>query len=222
MDSPSTAQARREGVRLRLPPAVRSQQILDAALAVFAEHGYTAARMDDIALRCGLSKGGLYAHFASKDEVFEALLTQLLAPPPLRLPERPLGLERWVDWLLDELQARFSEPGLRAGLRLLVAEGERVPALVSQWHRQVVQPFLDAVAAELAVAVQAGAAHCAPLLVREPWLAISPAVHGLLMQTVLPPDLALPPERIRQAHRELLLAVLRPAAPARRPAPARR
>jgi AcrR family transcriptional regulator len=39
--------------------------------------------MDDIARRCGLSKGGLYAHFASKDEVFEALLVRSLTLPDL-------------------------------------------------------------------------------------------------------------------------------------------
>lgn len=215
MDTSPSVPARREGMRLRLAPAVRMQQILDAALAVFSEHGYTAARMDDIALRCHLSKGGLYAHFSSKDEVFEALLSRLLAPPPVQAPAKPLSLERWVDWMLDEVQARFSEPGLQAGLRLLVAEGERVPALVAKWHRQVVQPFLDAVAAELARALPATAGGGARLLVREPWLAISPAVHGLLMQTVLPSDMAQPPEHIRRAHRELLLAVLRPRGAAR-------
>lgn len=65
--------------RQRLPPTVRVGQILDAALQEFSAAGYTGARMDDIALRAGLSKGGLYAHFASKEEVFEALLARYLA-----------------------------------------------------------------------------------------------------------------------------------------------
>lgn len=214
MDTPSAAPARREGMRLRLPPAVRNRQILDAALAVFAEHGYAAARMDDIALRSGLSKGGLYAHFASKEQVFEALLSRLLAPPSLARPAGPLSLEQWVDWLLDEIYARFSEPGLRAGLRLLVAEGERVPTLVTQWHRQVVQPYEEAVAAQLAVQQPADGGAEPPLLAREPWLALSPAVHGLIMQTVLPPALVPGRERLRRGHRELLLRLLQPRPPA--------
>ena len=53
---------------------MRVGQILDAALQEFSAAGYAGARMDDIAARAGLSKGGLYAHFASKEEVFEALL----------------------------------------------------------------------------------------------------------------------------------------------------
>ncbi|HEY9025875.1 MAG TPA: helix-turn-helix domain-containing protein [Burkholderiaceae bacterium] len=143
----------RSPARLRLPPEVRSSQILDAALALFSEHGFAAARMDDIARRCGLSKGGLYAHFASKDEVFEALIARALAAPELALPPlpAPLDLAQWVDWLLEQVHQRFADPQLRATLRLLVAEGERVSDLVAQWHAQVVQPFVEALGQWFAV-----------------------------------------------------------------------
>ncbi|PJI51998.1 hypothetical protein CTI14_50165, partial [Methylobacterium radiotolerans] len=46
----------------------------------------SGTRMDDIALRAGVSKGGLYAHFASKEAIFEALLERHLAPAPLDIP----------------------------------------------------------------------------------------------------------------------------------------
>lgn len=210
MDAQTAAPARREGTRLRLPPAVRSRQILDAALGVFAERGYAAARMDDIALRSGLSKGGLYAHFASKDEVFEALLARVLVAPELgEPPPAALGAGVLVDWLLDALDASLGRPELRAVLRLLVAEAERVPAMVARWRGAVIEPFLAAVGQLLARHLEAQRPDAAaPLLAREPWLALSPAVHALLMQLVLPEDLLYPPERIRQAHRELLLLVL--------------
>ena len=44
-------------LRQRRPPEVRVLQILDAALVECSERGFAAARMDDIARRCGLSKG---------------------------------------------------------------------------------------------------------------------------------------------------------------------
>ncbi|RTL42051.1 MAG: TetR/AcrR family transcriptional regulator, partial [Rhodocyclaceae bacterium] len=44
--------------RKRLTPATRIPLILDAALAEFSAHGYSATRFDDIANRAGLSKGG--------------------------------------------------------------------------------------------------------------------------------------------------------------------
>lgn len=57
----------------------RKNQILDAALLVFAQHGFAAARMDDIALASGLSKGTLYWYFPSKDALILGLLQRLLA-----------------------------------------------------------------------------------------------------------------------------------------------
>lgn len=55
---------------------VRREQILEAARTAFVETGYTPTRMEDIAKRAGLSKGGIYFHFASKQELFEALVEQ--------------------------------------------------------------------------------------------------------------------------------------------------
>lgn len=49
--------------RQRLPPEVRALQILDAALVEFSERGFAATRMEDIARRCGLSKGGALRPF---------------------------------------------------------------------------------------------------------------------------------------------------------------
>ena len=68
----------------RLPPALRVQQILDNALLEFEGHGFQAARMETIAQRSGLSKGGLYAHFDSKEQLFEALLTRSIAMPDVK------------------------------------------------------------------------------------------------------------------------------------------
>ena len=64
--------------RIRLTPQERVPLILDAAMHEFARRGFAGTRMDDIAARCGLSKGGLYAHFKSKDAIFEALLDRTL------------------------------------------------------------------------------------------------------------------------------------------------
>ena len=47
--------------------------LLTAAEQVFARVGYEKAQMEEIALAAGFSKGGLYAHFKSKEELFLAL-----------------------------------------------------------------------------------------------------------------------------------------------------
>ena len=58
---------RREDVRRRL---------LHAALAVFTERGYDGASLEHVAARAGFSKGAVYSNFASKDELFLALMDQ--------------------------------------------------------------------------------------------------------------------------------------------------
>jgi AcrR family transcriptional regulator len=57
-----------------LTPEARKQAILEAAVQVFAQHGLDAATTDDIARAAGLSKGGLYWHFRSKDDILAAIL----------------------------------------------------------------------------------------------------------------------------------------------------
>jgi AcrR family transcriptional regulator len=65
----------RDGVRgLRLSRSARRQQLLAAAQQVFANAGYHATAMDDIAELAGVSKPVLYQHFPSKLELYLALL----------------------------------------------------------------------------------------------------------------------------------------------------
>lgn len=52
----------------------RQQQILEAAIRVFAQHGFHDARMEDIARESGLSKGAVYLYYKSKDAIIGALL----------------------------------------------------------------------------------------------------------------------------------------------------
>jgi AcrR family transcriptional regulator len=60
--------------RKRLTAEQRRAAILDAALEVFAERGYHASSIDDIARAAGISKALIYEHFASKQELHAHLL----------------------------------------------------------------------------------------------------------------------------------------------------
>ncbi|MFD2471225.1 MULTISPECIES: TetR/AcrR family transcriptional regulator [Amycolatopsis] len=59
---------------VRLPRTERRAQLLTAAQRVFAEHGYHAAAMDEIAEEAGVSKPVLYQHFPGKLDLYIALL----------------------------------------------------------------------------------------------------------------------------------------------------
>src|SRR6202453_2955495 len=64
---PSRQQARTAATRRKL---------LLAAEQTFARDGYEAARLEDIAARAGYTRGAFYANFASKEDIFFALLEQ--------------------------------------------------------------------------------------------------------------------------------------------------
>ena len=63
---------------------IRTEEIVQAAVQEFLEKGYEGASMDDIARRASLSKGGLYHHFRSKDEIL------IYANQKLSVPEEEI------------------------------------------------------------------------------------------------------------------------------------
>ncbi|MEV7792889.1 TetR/AcrR family transcriptional regulator [Streptomyces sp. NPDC087512] len=58
----------------RMPRAVREQQMLDAAVRIFGQRGYTAASMDEIAELAGVSKPLVYLYLNSKEDLFTACI----------------------------------------------------------------------------------------------------------------------------------------------------
>jgi AcrR family transcriptional regulator len=66
--------------RWRRLPEERPDQILDAALSVFAEHGIASAKLEEIAARAGVSKGTIYLYFPSKEELFREVVRQKVGP----------------------------------------------------------------------------------------------------------------------------------------------
>src|SRR5690349_8525416 len=68
-----------ERPRWRRRPSERPTEILDAALEVFAERGLAGARVEDIAVRAGVSKGTVYLYFDGKEELFREAIRDKVA-----------------------------------------------------------------------------------------------------------------------------------------------
>jgi AcrR family transcriptional regulator len=58
----------------------RPAELITAALDLFVERGFAATKLDDIAARAGVSKGTLYLYFASKEQLFKAVIEQGVVP----------------------------------------------------------------------------------------------------------------------------------------------
>jgi AcrR family transcriptional regulator len=64
----------RADMRRRLHPDDRRADITDRAAQLFLDRGLASVEMEDIRLACGLSRGGLYHHFASKAAVLDGIV----------------------------------------------------------------------------------------------------------------------------------------------------
>jgi AcrR family transcriptional regulator len=101
--------------RRRLPPDERRANLFDAALAVFAELGYDRATLSDVVDRIGVTKGCLYHHFQSKEQLFLALLRDRVAAA-IRSDEEVLSAatgsrEAVLRTLVERHWAHLQEPG---------------------------------------------------------------------------------------------------------------
>jgi AcrR family transcriptional regulator len=72
--------ARPKRPRWRRRKEERPAEIIAAALETFAERGFAATRLDDIAERAGVTRGTLYLYFPSKEDLFKAVVRQAIVP----------------------------------------------------------------------------------------------------------------------------------------------
>jgi TetR/AcrR family transcriptional regulator, transcriptional repressor of aconitase len=119
------------------------RSLIEAADRVFMRHGYQRATLDSIAAEAGFTKGAVYSHFRSKDELFIELLVdglnrniahldQLLSLGELESGRIHDGAARWIDQI-----------GTRDNLPLLALEMELVSRCNAAFAAQFDQVILN-------------------------------------------------------------------------------
>lgn len=66
--------------RWRRRKEARPGEILEAALDLFAEKGFAATKLTEVAKRAGVSKGTVYLYYESKEALFQALVKEMVLP----------------------------------------------------------------------------------------------------------------------------------------------
>lgn len=120
----------------------RRQQILEAAVAVFAERGYQRATVKEIAARAGVAPGTIYLYFRNKRELLLALAETLIrrAADALLTFHSELDVESHLALILrDRLRFVRENQGL---LRALATEIWTDRELAAQFFGQVILPVL--------------------------------------------------------------------------------
>ncbi|WP_049793148.1 TetR/AcrR family transcriptional regulator [Conexibacter woesei] len=94
--------------RSRLPRAQRELQILDIAHARFAERGYAAVTMDEVASAAGVTKPLLYAYFGNKERLYRACMERAGEAMLATVVEAIRAAEGPTEALRDGLRAFFA------------------------------------------------------------------------------------------------------------------
>lgn len=146
--------------KFRRRAEARPDEILDAALAVFTDRGFDAARVDDIAAAARLSKGAVYLYFDSKEALLKGLIEREVAPVAQRLRaladaggDDPAATLRLVVTAVTQL---LNAPQMFATPKLVLSVAPRFQEIAEFYRKRVLDEAIGAIAALHRKGVAAG------------------------------------------------------------------
>lgn len=138
----------------------RPQEITEAAFAAFAEKGYAATRVEEVAQRAGVSKGLLYLYFRTKEELFKAVVRSVVMPRidalVKELDRSDLTAEAFIRGPVLDLMKRIPGSPISVVIRLMISEAPKHPDLVDFYWENVASRGLGALQQLLERGVQNG------------------------------------------------------------------
>lgn len=191
----------------------RPREICAAALEVFAEKGFAAAKLDEIAKRAGVSKGTLYLYFKDKEELFRAVVRDTVAPNIHSVREAVLAADLPFAQMVPMFLARFAELSKRlpvgAVAKMVIGESRNFPELARVWNDQVASKALAMFAGLIESAQAKGEVRPGdPRL--HAFTLMGPMVMGVIYRETLQPvgGAPLDIEALARQHAETVLAGL--------------
>lgn len=201
-------------IRRRRPEA-RPAEILAAALDLFAERGFAAARLDDVASRAGLSKAAIYLYYKDKTSLLKAIV-ETTAAANVSLAEELIESHRaplapLLRDVLLLLAGRLRDSRLPEVIKLVIAESRAHPEIGRLYLDQVIGRALPLLRRVVERGIAAGEFRAVDpdLTVR---CIIAPLLLGAIWKTVFEPIGAEPVDivALAQQQADLIDRALRP------------
>jgi len=197
--------------RYRRRKEERPQEITEAALAAFADKGYTATRVEEVAKRAGISKGLLYLYFKTKEELFRAVVRSFVVPRIDVLAASTESPDMSAEAIMRGPLLGFmkSLPGspVSVVVRLMISEGRKHPDLVTFYWDNVVSRGLDALQKIVEHGVHNGEFRRSAVN-DMPHLIVLPAFFSVIWTLVFGKQ-SLDTDQLIDAHFEIVLAHLK-------------
>jgi AcrR family transcriptional regulator len=145
----------------------RPQELLSAALELFVEKGFSAARSDEVAARAGVSKGTLYLYFPSKEELFKAVvrtkLSALIAEGQ-QIADRFDGTSsQLLRRLMHTWWQRVGDTGAGGIFKIIVSEVRNFPELAQFYTDEVIVPAHRLISGTLQRGIDRGEFRAVPV-----------------------------------------------------------
>lgn len=189
----------------------RPDEIAAAAFEAFAEKGFTATRVEDVAKRAGVSKGLMYLYFKTKEELFKAVVKNVVVRRVDALRDTvettELSSEAFIRGPLFQFMKRIPGSPIAVVIRLLIAEGHRHPDLVSYYYENVVSKGLAAVSHFVERGIERGEFR-RNAISELPHLFLAPVMLGVIWRIIFT-EQELDTDKLIETHLDVLLAQLR-------------
>lgn len=189
----------------------RPQQIIRAALAAFAENGFDATRVTDVARRAGVSKGLLYLYFRTKEELFKAVVKSVVLP---RLEALRVNVARTDLTATEFLRGPYLEfarevprSPARVLVRLMIAEGPKHPDLTAWYWENVVAHGLAILRLVIKRGVKAREFRSSTIE-DYPQMLVAPVLFSVVWTSVFSTHHTLDTDHYIESHLELLLEAI--------------
>jgi len=138
----------------------RPRELLEAALLVFVEKGFGASKVEDIARLAGVSKGTLFLYFASKEELFKAVVRDNIVGQLTEFKAAVEAFEGSTGELMRTMVHAWWQhcdaTGSSGIVKLMLSEGKQFPELASFYRSEVIEPARDLIGRVLARGVFRG------------------------------------------------------------------
>ena len=189
----------------------RPAEITEAALKAFAENGYAATRVDDVAKRAGVSKGLLYLYFKTKEELFKAVIRSFIEPKIDQLAsavnEADLGAEEFLRGPFLSFIKTIPNSRAKIVVRLMIAEGHKHPDLTAYYWENVVSRGLHLLRQVVARGVRNG--EFRPTAIEDhPQLLVSPVMFAVIWNLIFGEQERLNTDQFLETHIEAMLEYL--------------
>lgn len=164
----------------------RPAEILDAALAVFAERGFAGARMDDIARRAGVTKGTIYLYFENKEAVFKTLVRDSIGATIGEVGENVRHLQGsaldLIRFALNAMGQMLATSDRVVLPKIIIAESGNFPELARFYRDEIIEKGLGLMSGLIERGIAQGEVRALPVehVVR---LCIAPVLLSAIWRT---------------------------------------